>query len=489
MSRKAFADKSSWKTPSVYAFVGGYGPFRARQHDSIEDVVVLLYKGNGEQVRRHPMYGLAKEAQHVLLKYQDDTTGTMPISNGILVVDVRDMFDNQDEMDLALKNETEHEDAAGDMSSTKKRSEKGICRLLTRLFKRMCLHRVVLTANGELCALALKLHTILLQTDPEMIAGLRLVFPRLSAKFINTYMVDANGTANASRKAGKTAKNHKKKDKMAPDLVTGVHLDLVAEEEDARVDMLRHSFPQLRVFISESNRSTGVLGMGQEDEGDYDFDPEYCNALGKSLFLSSMAVEMNRHTKQYERLCEPITDSLSEIMELEAKKHIQTEEINWDECERQIGALVLRGNRCVLVRSSEWAGMRIPYVATDSREMPVQAAIRAFVELAEVDATEVRELKNVVPVSIYAPSDRPILVQLYALYATSPPPDGPLEDADIEDEEDPYDWYTFPNAIKRLDAASSAALRTMAFNLVSAANVGLVPTKFGGIFGQELVTN
>ena len=76
MSRKAFADKSSWKTPSVYAFVGGYGPFRTRQHDSIEDVVVLLYKGNGEQVRRHPMYGLAKEAQHVLLKYQDDTTGT-----------------------------------------------------------------------------------------------------------------------------------------------------------------------------------------------------------------------------------------------------------------------------------------------------------------------------------------------------------------------------------------------------------------------------
>ena len=129
-----------------------------------------------------------------------------------------------------------------------------------------------------------------------------------------------------------------------------------------------------------------------------------------------------------------------------------------------------------------------PICSTDG-ETPAQAAKRAVVEFLEVEPSEVREIKHVLPVSIYAPNGLPQIVQLYALYATEPPPDGPLEDADIEDPEDsPYDWYTYPNAIKRLDDASSiASLRTMAFNLVQAANAGLVPNRYGGIFGQELV--
>mmetsp|Transcript_37412 Transcript_37412/g.55987 ORF Transcript_37412/g.55987 Transcript_37412/m.55987 type:complete len:140 (+) Transcript_37412:248-667(+) len=34
--------------------------------------------------------------------------------------------------------------------------------------------------------------------------------------------------------------------------------------------------------------------------------------------------------------------------------------------------------------------------------------------------------------------------------------------------------------------ASVAALRTLSFSLVQAANVGLVPAKWGGVFGQEM---
>ena len=72
------------------------------------------------------------------------------------------------------------------------------------------------------------------------------------------------------------------------------------------------------------------------------------------------------------------------------------------------------------------------------------------------------------------------------LYAVEPPPDGALEEADMEDEETPYDWYTYANAIKRLDDRSIAALRSMSLMLVEAANVGLIPCKWGGIFGQEM---
>jgi len=98
----------------------------------------------------------------------------------------------------------------------------------------------------------------------------------------------------------------------------------------------------------------------------------------------------------------------------------------------------------------------------------------------------VQPLPHIFPVAIYAPRGRSIVIELYPLYATEPPPDGPLEDADLEDDETPYDWYTYPQATKRLDMASVAALRTLSFSLVQAANVGLVPAKWGGVFGQEM---
>ena len=78
-----------------------------------------------------------------------------------------------------------------------------------------------------------------------------------------------------------------------------------------------------------------------------------------------------------------------------------------------------------------------------------------------------------------------MIIKLYPLYAVSPPPDGPLEDADMEDDESPYDWYLFDNAVKRLDERSVAALRTMSMALIEAARAWALPNKWGGVFGQE----
>ena len=47
--------------------------------------------------------------------------------------------------------------------------------------------------------------------------------------------------------------------------------------------------------------------------------------------------------------------------------------IDWTTCERHAGALVLRGNRCVLVRSAQWKGMRIPSVAPKLDESAIDA--------------------------------------------------------------------------------------------------------------------
>ena len=105
---------------------------------------------------------------------------------------------------------------------------------------------------------------VLVPTDPDMIAGLRLVYPKLSAKFINNHIVVTTTPSNNGG-ISKTTTDEKKKQQP----VTRLHL--VAEKENSRVDMLRHCFPQLSVCISEPSDSTGVLAMGTKQE----YDPDY----------------------------------------------------------------------------------------------------------------------------------------------------------------------------------------------------------------------
>lgn len=151
-----------------------------------------------------------------------------------------------------------------------------------------------------------------------------------------------------------------------------------------------------------------------------------------------------------------------------------------------VGALILRGNRCVLIRSldGEWDGMRIPWLVAERGESTKKAAWRVVSEVCEIEEDEVHLLQEVLPVSIPIPG-MPIAVHVF--YARNPPPPGPLENADVEDPEDAYDWYTFPRAMAALanDAFARAALATVACALASGAAAGTVPSQWGGVFGQE----
>lgn len=255
--------------------------------------------------------------------------------------------------------------------------------------------------------------------------------------------------------------------------------------------MLKCFFPTLeKAFISTPNNWFSIIAYSKDHPSlPEPYDPELVNNKGKNLFMSNMKIEMNRYSKQYERNCENTTSDLMQII-LDTTDDDVTDlsSLNWSTCERQIGALVLRGNRCILVRSLEkkWEGMRIPSVFPMPGESPYDAAIGAMVELAEVDDSEVHILPHVLPIPIYAPDGKPVIVEIYPLYANNPPPEIPEEEADLEDEDDMYDWYTFPKALDKLDVASRHALRAMAHCLIQAAHVGLVPVKWGGVFGQEL---
>ncbi len=502
---------TAWQQPSLYTFVGEYGPFKIKGHEPIEDTLVWLYNSgetnceddedDEKDPRKHPMYPLAAPIQDMLLDNRSSR-----FSN-VLVIDVNDMFESREEYEEALAEEEES------LELTKKLGKK-----LLRLFQKLLVHRVALAARGELCPLLVKLYKALEAIDVSYnleenntIAELWLFHPQLSTKYINTHMTlqqqnqQTQGAPKKAPRKGKRKNGASQKTKGGPASSASpqtknsypVQLNLVHTTAISnKVSALKPFFPNLVIEFVTDERIHNLLSIVAHGEDATEppqaYSPERCNDMGKMLFCSSMKVEMNKISKQHERNCIEITSDLLAIISVKQEKALfddPNDSVDWATAEHHVGALLLRGNRCILVRSiyGEWEGMRIPSVAPLAHESPQEAAIRAIAHFAEVDADEMEALPHVLPVACYAPNGRPILVSVYSLYAVSPPPeyDDP-GDADMEDEEDPYDWYTFPRALARLDDASVATLKCMALNLVQASAVGLVPSKWGGVFGQEL---
>jgi G3E family GTPase len=484
MSRKAnAADRTEWHTASLYAFSGAYGPVKVRGPGPLEDLLVIFQhqkKPKTQSGYNHPVYSLAGEAQELLLQ----TNNVSMEHTDILVVDLTTMLvlEAQDDDHMKHVDHMDHENrvnAAVLAALQKEQNEidltKGFGKTLLRLMQRLRLQNVTLLAEKECCPLLIKLARSL----PDACHAIWLLHPVLSPKFVNTHLVGSKRTSTKPPQ-----------------------LHLVFETElarDKRLLMLRHGYPLgTEKVIHKSTPSLLLASFTEQVVTDAPtYDPEYCNDMGKSLFLSSVTVEMSKYTKQYERDANDITADLfqKEVIKSSAETatHMDPSTIDWSKAERHIGALVLRGNRCVLVRSGLWTGMKLPSLLPTQGETHLDTAIRSVVELTQVDAAEVQTLPYVPPVEIFqsfttgTTDNKPAIIELYALYATEPPPDGPLEDADLEDDETPYDWYTFSNAIIQLgDARSIAGLQTMALLLMERANLGLVPCKWGGVFGQEL---
>ena len=536
MSRKKQEDQSAWKMPSLYAFVGEYGPYKAKGHDPIANTLVWLCNtGNDEtnngvgeesdptprkrQPRRHAMYPLMDPIQDLLLSGTDDASSSR--FTNVLVIDTHDMFESHDEYKDALANEIET------VELTKKFGKK-----LVRLFQKLLLYKVAMAATGELCPLLLKMYKALEQIDASYnlevnntVSELWLLHPKLSAKYVNTHLVMGADQSKSGGGGDATLQKRKQKKKMEPKQKKKQEKQTQTQKQHpVQLNLVYTASASNRIAVLKPFFSTlgTELLVGEDDDGNTEttnnwfsliahrrdsvappkpYSPARYNDLGKMMFVSKMKVEMNKISKQYERNCSNVTTELLAILDTDEANEEgtgSTSDIDWATCERRVGGLLLRGNRCILVRSvrqseEDWEGMRIPTVVPHKHELgaPHEAAIRAVTEFAEVDASEITVLPHVLPVALYAPNGRPILVDLYPLYAVSEPPgysDGEYDEGgvDEEDEDDPYDWYTFPKAMTRLDKGSVAALQSMALALVQASTVGVVPSKWGGVFGQEL---
>ncbi|KAJ1616932.1 hypothetical protein T492DRAFT_518562 [Pavlovales sp. CCMP2436] len=161
------------------------------------------------------------------------------------------------------------------------------------------------------------------------------------------------------------------------------------------------------------------------------YDAERVDEMGRSLWFAELRVEMSRFTKQHELratdasalcsaelvACSPedsATDDLSAagadgpdaaapVLAPETAAPAPAQE---DAAGSVVGALILRGNLMVLVRSlaapADWAGMRIPTVVARAGESALDAAMRAVAEQCDIDSSgELLPLPELLPVALY----------------------------------------------------------------------------------------
>lgn len=377
---------------------------------------------------------------------------------------------------------------------------KAIGKPIVRAFNKLMMQSTgaTMVAHGSVCQLVIK---ILRTNDPHGVAAsskldrVVLLDPVLPIATVNALLTGACTAASGRVRAELAFANAAKRDRRLPMLrgvlPRGCDTLLPANNELHAVsisgDEKSAALLAALAVMEAPNAAKLPIPAYREDEFD---------SLGRRMFLSLIEMEMDPISKQCVVSAVDITeDVLGRDLSVTCVSKAQDDALG-DNVSMH-GALVLRGNRCILVRSLEmptlWRGMRLPSVAANEHEMPVDTARRAVAELCDVDCLdgdddEFLHLSSVPPFALYTSrgAGQPTrLTLVHVFYAVEPPPQGPLEDANMEDEDDAYDWYTFPRALQCVDKSTSNALRTASLALAAAADAGALESKWGGIFGQE----
>ena len=499
----------------------GYARLKPSTLFGSKRVAVVLHVEEDEAAEGHVLMDLAAAAQAALLRAGDSDSPP-----AVVVLDLTPLLGGATGAAAAKIVDAESSSTAALGTRLLKPTARALEKLLGS-----GLSDVTLIAYGGAAQVVLRLLSTR-SAEPGVRAGtIRrtiLIHPRLSAPCVNAHLTGGgNGAA--------------------------IACDLFFESDaasDRRLPAVRHAFPDGRSQVVSGSRSLllATALLPYISNGGLEilpFDADAMDDLGQTMWLSKLCFELSRQSKQHEAVMEEAEDTHQEALaksrRASKQKQQQAQALPDDitepatsttaatssgvgteedccgavvdgttletaeeaaETSEEVGALIVRGNRCVLVRSLEsppaWKGLAIPTTYRKAGEAGVEAAVRAVSELCDIDGTaEVDVLTNVVPpVALYrggaggGSSNRTKVVQIHLLYAVRLPP-GPLEDADVSDDEDLYDWYTWPRAMHALkhDRGGLAMLKTMACALSNAAAAGVVPDKWGGIFGQEWTIN
>jgi G3E family GTPase/ADP-ribose pyrophosphatase YjhB (NUDIX family) len=492
-------------TPKIWLANRGYSEYKADiKTGRTRDAVVILYHKSyltGAAADQHPLLVLGGILGRLLSQ-----TESMSIKN-IVSIDISSL--------VPAEKYEEWLDEEGASVNLEKRISKPVCRVL----EKMLLLKSIIVSFGAVCQLLLK---VISPTAVANDAGHRLTAENISRMiFINPLL--PTRCINAQFRGTPSA--------FAAIVIADVIFSSDSDR-DRRLPVIRSFFPKGESFVRPSNDfqyslfsalSTEKVAGDQPAEGNSMVtsisDLDATNTMGETIWMSEVTILMNKNSKQYEQSTLDLTRDMRDTFIANRKKMgkiravsstieagveavvVSTATAADDIGGDWIGGLVLRGNRCVLVRSlqQEWAGMRVPSVRAVTGETPQQTAERAVTELCDIDADEFYILSAIQPQTIYQTSCGASVsamrnVTVFLMYAVEPPPEGALEDQDKEDPEDLYDWYTWERAVETFNAvndySSVLAMRCIACVLSSASFCSadnILPRKWGGVFGQEWI--
>jgi len=326
------------------------------------------------------------------------------------------------------------------------------------------LREATIVARGACCPFAIKLlsPTASRSFSNENVKRLVLLNPKLSGSFINSHLLDATFLRRLNDVelscAYESDRERQKRDAIlrhyCPQGESIVWTDGTIEQSNMEVLLAIFVGNTKDVKTNDEDVKTNDDTCHDEHCHDHEcnnitsFDDDRYDDLGRKVFIGHLTVVMDPDSKMDVQLSEHVTYADMTATSSTTSSATTTTEgmVDVNNCVRECGALILRGNRIVLSRDLENDAtiMSIPSCELDicCNEDPMACALRSIDEKCDIDdpTEQVIVLNHLLPVRLFRPNGENKIVDIYFMYSKNPPPS---DAGDDEDYEDLYDWYTF----------------------------------------------
>jgi len=462
---------------------------------------VIILEHRGSENDDHPALQIASVVQRLLIN--EDSAREDEQSSLVLLVEFSKLLNIRydDEKDKAKSN-----DQIFAEESLKAEYGKRIEKRVVRFLERLCLRDATIVAHGTCCPFALKLlrpSTSRSLAKENQVKRLVLLHPVISPAFINRHLLDKTFAKRLQRVemlCAYTASQKRRRDPVLRHYCP--RGKSITWEPEVSLGSMHVLVPMLRGVDPEAKveDANEVVGGKQHTDAKYEYDNDLYDTLGRRVYFSELTIVMEPTSKIHVQISEEITyeemkfaAAIESTTEAESYKDADESIAMVEDCVKEYGALLLRGNRIVLCRSlddDDPTVMRIPSSVPDDDEDPVDCAMRSIEEMCDIEdpADHVLPLPHLPPMRLFRPRGTKKIVDVFFFYAKSPPPSENM--SNDEDYEDAYDWYTLPFAVRALerngDIATSRFLKGLAYTLSSAVSTNAIERKWGGMFGEDL---
>jgi hypothetical protein len=365
MSRKArlsSEDKKDWTCVRCWTAQKGYCAFKPATNSYLKKAIVILEHESPNH--DHPMKNISGIVQELLFsernKENSENEQIGVEETLVIVVEFTSLLQiRYDEDEDGISNDSVLTDEAAEHQYGK-RIEKRVVRFLHRLH----LREATIVARGSCCPFAIKLFSpsATRSLSDENVKRLVLLAPHIPPSFINHHLLDTTYTKrlqNVELLCAYTSDREKKKRDAILRHYCPLGTSLTWGKGEINQQHMEVLLPLLlrkkKVDCHErdsSSSSTTTKNNSASTSPVYMFDDERYDDLGRRIFFSELTIVMDPNSKMDVQVSEPITfHSIAPPYENSKKRYNDGEAVNIEDCLKECGALILRGNRIVLCRS------------------------------------------------------------------------------------------------------------------------------------------